>query len=178
MSNTPSYKYRDSILNNHGPTIKEWHHLFKPKIIAYIRSNNGNKEDGQEIFSTGISIVCTNISFKPEMDLPDDKFYAYLKRICLNKWMDELKRRNRITELNDREANSRDPLAEILKAESLQDFMSKFRQLGKNCQDLLWKTHVEEMRDRALAEIFGWTEAFVRVKRSRCNKYLKKLMDK
>lgn len=173
MPTDNTYNYKNGIQGNNRKVLQELIHQFRPKIIAYLKTKGARKEDGEDYFFIGLETVVEKIIKNPAFLLPDNKFYAYLKRVCHNKWVDFLKKGGNNYSLEE--------IPELLADEFpfqeedlvLKEFITKFNQLGEDCKDVLWYFIIHKMKDKEIANLKKYTVDFVRQKRRRCREKLK-----
>ncbi len=74
----------------------------KNKIIQFVKRNNGNLEDGQDMFHEGIIVLDRNIrqdKFKQESSVQ-----GYLFSICRFLWMNQIRKKSKMTYTEDNNA--------------------------------------------------------------------------
>jgi RNA polymerase sigma factor (sigma-70 family) len=146
------------------------------KVVAYVRNNSGNEQDGQDMFHEGIIVMDRNIregKFRGESSLA-----GYLYSICRFLWMNQVRKQGR-TDLRDDNSTMDQPEMENPESLSVQEEKKKvlnnvLQQLGDRCQKILelWKLSYSMQE---IAEKMGFSSAAMATK----NKYKchKKLMD-
>ncbi len=163
--------YIEALLTNDSRVLSKLYEKFSHKIVAYVRKNNGNADDAQDIIQE--TLVTIYNQAKEKKFILTCPFDAYFYLLCKRRWLNELKKRgnNRVTILED-EASIKDEHeqqveeTEIFEQQS-QLFESKFKELGVKCQELLKATFkIKSMEE--VAEFLGVTYGYARKKKSQC----------
>jgi RNA polymerase sigma factor (sigma-70 family) len=163
--------YIEALLKNDSRVLSQLYEKFSHKIVAYVRNNNGNTDDAQDIIQE--TLVTIYHQAKEKNFILTCPFDAYFYLLCKRRWLNELKKRgnNRVTILED-EASIKDEHeqqveeTEIFEQQS-QLFESKFKELGAKCQELLKATFkIKSMEE--VAEFLGVTYGYARKKKSQC----------
>ncbi len=125
-----------SILNEvyqeHAPSIRSW-----------VIKNNGHEEDAQDVFQEAIIALhqkANDLAFVLTCPLG-----ALIFRICRNKWLNQLRKKNRETEVRNweeeryRDESSLVPTLEAIEEEQIRQrrLDTGFQQLSELCQQLL-----------------------------------------
>jgi RNA polymerase sigma factor (sigma-70 family) len=173
-------RYIDALLTNDRRVIREIYKKFSDRIAGYVRSNNGNAKDAQDVFQEGlIAIYQRARGGNFTLTCP---FEAYLYLVCRGKWLNELKRRQRQEVTNSTAEGYKGeteaaPLADATLREQARDelFDAKFRELSDRCRELLrisWTgVGMEEVANR-MAISYG----YARKKKSECTARLIELI--
>ena len=163
--------YIEALLKNDSRVLSKLYEKFSHKIVAYVRKNNGNADDAQDIIQE--TLVTIYHQAKEKNFILTCPFDAYFYLLCKRRWLNELKKRgnNRVTILED-EASIKDEHeqqveeTEVFEQQS-QLFESKFKELGAKCQELLKATFkIKSMEE--VAEFLGVTYGYARKKKSQC----------
>ncbi len=94
MSQHPDYRYIKGLLENDCKILKEAYIAFRPRAIDLVKKMGGNEEDGKDIFQKGLMAVLQNASKEGfELTCP---FWGYMKRICHNLWIDEIRKKGNL----------------------------------------------------------------------------------
>jgi len=163
--------YIEALLKNDSRVLSNIYEKFSHKIISYVRKNNGNSDDAQDIIQE--TLVTIYHQAKEKNFMLTCPFDAYFYLLCKRRWLNELKKRgnNRVTILDDdtsitEEQEQQVEETEIFEKQS-QLFESKFKELGGKCQELL-KTTFKIKSMEKVAEILGVTYGYARKKKSQC----------
>jgi len=172
-------KYIEGLQQNNSFIIQTIYDKFVPKVINYIKNNNGNLNQAQDVIQE-ILIVIYNQANEKKLQLTCP-FDAYFFLLCKRKWLNELKKYSlKEVTIND-EVLSKDDDAEQLAfetsifAEKQVLFNEMFQKLGNACKDLLKSTFkIKSMEE--VASILGVSYAYARKKKSQCIGKLTKLV--
>ncbi len=172
-------KYIEGLQQNNSFIIQTIYDKFVPKVINYIKNNNGNLNQAQDVIQE-ILIVIYNQANEKKLQLTCP-FDAYFFLLCKRKWLNELKKSSlKEVTIND-EVLSKDDDAEQLAfetsifAEKQVLFNEMFQKLGNACKDLL-KTTFKIKSMEEVASILGVSYAYARKKKSQCIGKLTKLV--
>lgn len=177
--NHEDQKYVDGLLQNNSFIIQAIYDKFVPKAINYIKNNNGDLDQAQDVIQD-ILIVIYNQANEKKLQLTCP-FDAYFFLLCKRKWLNELKKSSlKEVTIND-EVLSKDDDAEQLAfetsifAEKQVLFNEMFQKLGNTCKDLLKATFkIKSMEE--VASTLGVSYAYARKKKSQCIGKLTKLV--
>lgn len=164
-------KYIDGLLQNNAFIIEAIYDKFAPKVINYIKQNNGDSDQAQDIIQEVIITIYNQANLKQlELTCPFD---AYFFLLCKRKWLNELKK------TSNKEVTIKEEV--LYKSDDAQDlafetdvfgekqalFTEMFNKLGTACKDLLTATFkIKSMEE--VAESLGVTYAYARKKKSLC----------
>jgi RNA polymerase sigma factor (sigma-70 family) len=172
-------EYLQGIRHNDPVIIECIFDEYEPRIIHFIRNNNGDRKDAEDVFIHALEVIfikCKDKEFKLTCS-----FYTFLYSIVRNQWLRELKKRkkrNEVTIENEEVLNIREaqvPDVEGTERELL--YREKFAQLGKDCRKILDMFLNDGKRMGEIAKIMGYkSEGFARQKKHRCKTKLIKLI--
>jgi len=157
-------------------------HLFTtnfPWLLQYIRQNSGNASDAEDIFQESLYAAWINLRegrFAGNMD----QFNAYFRRICQNKWINQLNSAHRArTSYRDDFTGIEPAQDEDFAAEKSNDegkLLGKcFNELGEKCKKILGLFYYKKEPMSKIAEITGDTEDSIKTIKYRCMQRLRKL---
>jgi RNA polymerase sigma factor (sigma-70 family) len=163
--------YIEALLKNDSKVLSKLYEKFSHKIVAYVRKNNGNVDDAQDIIQE--TLVTIYHQAKEKNFILTCPFDAYFYLLCKRRWLNELKKRgnNRVTILEDEASIKDEHKQEVEETELFEQqsllFESKFKELGAKCQELLKATFkIKSMEE--VAEFLGVTYGYARKKKSQC----------
>ncbi|WP_298365271.1 sigma-70 family RNA polymerase sigma factor [uncultured Lutibacter sp.] len=163
--------YIEALLKNDSRVLSKLYERFSHKIVAYVRNNNGNADDAQDIIQE--TLVTIYHQAKEKNFILTCPFDAYFYLLCKRRWLNELKKRgnNRVTILEDEASIKDEHLEQVEETEIFEQqsqlFESKFKELGQKCQELLKATFkIKKMEE--VAELLGVTYGYARKKKSQC----------
>lgn len=163
--------YIEALLKNDSRVLSKIYENFSHKIVAYVKKNNGNADDAQDIIQE--TLVTIFHQAKEKNFILTCPFDAYFYLLCKRRWLNELKKRgnNRVTILEDNTSITVEQEQQVEETELFEQqhqlFELKFKELGKKCQELL-KTSFKIKSMEKVAEILGVTYGYARKKKSQC----------
>ncbi|MDH7445458.1 RNA polymerase sigma factor [Aquimarina sp. 2201CG14-23] len=174
MGNTKMHadqKYIEALLTNDTIVLKEVYEKFAPKVVGYIKKNNGDESRAQDIIQeTLITIYKQAKEKKLTLTCPFD---AYFFLLCKRKWLNELKKtatkevtiNEAIVSIDDESERYAD---ETLVFEARNKLFAEiFDQLGKACKELLKATFTIKSMEEVASKL-GQSYGYVRKKKSLC----------
>ncbi|OBX23717.1 MULTISPECIES: RNA polymerase sigma factor [Bizionia] len=172
-------KYIEGLVQNNPFIIQSIYDTFAPKIINYIKLNNGNEANAKDVIQETI-ITIYNQAIEKDLKLTCP-FDAYFFLLCKRKWLNQLKKTGHKEVTINEEVLSKDDDAQELTFETTlfeqqhELFTVMFQKLGKGCKDLLKATFkIKSMEE--VAESLGVTYAYARKKKSLCIGKLTKMV--
>ena len=163
---------------NRSATKKLYQQLFRPCSYP-VFSDNGDVEDAKEVFQE--AFVSLLVKLKDPTFKVKSNLQGYLKQACFNIWVKKKRERRKENPLDTTEMDVPDDQDDLqLKEAREEQFEQMYKCLSKSsedCQKLLRLFFYEKKRDKEIAEIMNYGVSFVRNKRQRCIKALRKCMD-
>ena len=169
---------QDELLNRiregEAQAIKDLYKSTFGYCASFVLKNKGTREDAEEFFQRAIIVLIE--------ELEDENFTirhnlkSFLYAITRNQWLNELKRKGKLTGIIDEEGKLL-PLAsedekEITEKKEKESQFQQLYEVMKNaseeCQKLLKLTFFEKKSDKDIAPILNYSLDFVRNKRRRC----------
>ena len=172
-------KYVDGLVANNSFIIQAIYDKFAPKVVNYIKQNNGNEHSAKDIIQeTIITIYNQGSQKKLQLTCPFD---AYFFLLCKRKWLNHLKKNNKNQVTINEEVLSKNDDAQELSFET-SDFENKqalfnqmFQKLGTACKELLEATFKTKSMEE-VAKSLDISYAYARKKKSLCIGQLTKLV--
>lgn len=172
-------KFIEGLLANNTFIIEAIYNKFAPKIINYIKNNNGDEDSAKDIIQE-VLITIYNQAKQKNLKLTCP-FDAYFYLLCKRKWLNELKKiTNKEVTINEEVLSKNDSALELADETAIFEdkqslFNTMFQQLGTACKDLLKATFkIKSMEE--VAKNLGVTYAYARKKKSLCIGKLTKLV--
>lgn len=163
-------KYIEALVNGDEQLIKEIYKKWALPCLKYVKKNNGNKADAEDVFQD--ALVAIVLKAKAKNLVLTVPFGAYLYRVYRNKWIDKLRERpieqltNVVTERYiDMEMESKQLQYRIYK--------DCFDKLGKACKELLGARLIGKSGNQIAKEL-GLTRNNVNQKMLVCREQLRK----
>ena len=167
----PDHIYIEALLKNDSRILSEIYAKYSPKIVSFIRKNNGNYDDAQDIIQE--TLVTIYHQAKEKNFILTCPFDAYFYLLCKRRWLNKLKKRGtkRVTILEDNTSITEEQEQEVEETELFEKqhqlFEAKFKELGEKCQELL-KASFKIKSMEKVAEFLGITYGYARKKKSQC----------
>ncbi|MEX0275305.1 MAG: RNA polymerase sigma factor [Flavobacteriaceae bacterium] len=164
-------KYVDGLLQNNPFVIQSIYDLYAPKVINYIKRNNGDLANAQDVIQeTLITIYNQAKTENLQLTCPFD---AYFFLLCKRKWLNQLKKASKkeVT-INEEmvykdEGGTEQVFETSLFEQQYNLFEEMFQKLGKSCKDVLRTSFKVKTMDE-VAKILGVSYAYARKKKSLC----------
>lgn len=172
------HKYIAALLNNDSLVLTELYTNFSGKVISFIKKNRGTETQANDIIQEALIAIFHQAK---EKDLVlTCPFDAYFFLICKRKWLNELKKNKKEVTILEENVSISDEQEEIALEHEVYEkrnalFMSKFKLLGKKCQDLL-KASFKLKNLEEVAKQLGVSYGYVRRRKSLCTGELTKLI--
>ena len=149
---------------------------FYSNINFFIKKNNGDEDDANDIFQEAIIIIYRKL--KGNELIVDCSFDTYLYSVCRFLWLKELEKRKIEKEniQDNHEFNNEiyDDALEIIidKNERYKLYQKHFALLGKDCQKIL-RLYFEKVPLQNIADIMGFkSEKYAKKRKFSCKEYL------
>lgn len=93
--------YLEGLKTANRDVIHNIYQTFLPDITKWVITNSGSEQDGFDIFQESLEAILLVISDKDwNTEMP---FGAYFFRVCRNKWIDQLRKKNKEQEVRTTE---------------------------------------------------------------------------
>jgi RNA polymerase sigma factor (sigma-70 family) len=149
------------------------------KIRKYILSNNGSREDANDIFQDAVVILFNQIinnKYKSDLDID-----GFLFSVSRNLWIDKVRREKRMLnkdftiETNHTDFN--DQLKDLIVKEKSAALRTVFEKLDEKCRKILHYTIYEKLSMKEISVKMGYSnENVAKSNHYRCKTYLAKLV--
>jgi RNA polymerase sigma factor (sigma-70 family) len=150
--------------------------LYFKGVAHYVLQNRGTLEDARDLFQEML-VAYLKILRSGEVVRDERK---YLNGMARNMWMNVLNAHARSP--IDHHATETLPATAVLEdpqVPSLADLVvRKMEEIGEDCRKLLFEGFYMRRTNGELAQLMGYTEQFVKVKKHRCLQGLKRLVER
>ncbi len=173
----PDQKYIDAFIDDDATLLKEVYQKYF-SVKAMVMKNNGSEADARDLFQDALySIMYRAKTRGYTLTCPFDSF---LKLVCKRKWLNELRKRNRVGMVrtfdvegyNDMGEDSIKQAERFMIAEERNALLKeKLAEIGESCRKLLLLCWSELSLDE-VAEKLEITYGYLCVKRFKCIKRL------
>jgi RNA polymerase sigma factor (sigma-70 family) len=171
-------KYIEGLLKNNSFIIQTIYDKFAPKVINYIKQNNGSVDQAKDVIQETLITIYNQAKEKNlQITCPFD---AYFFLLCKRKWLNVLKKNAKEVTINETVLSKGDDAQELALETSLFGekqalFNTMFEKLGKACKELIKATFKIKSMEK-VAESLGVSYAYARKKKSLCIGKLTKLV--
>jgi RNA polymerase sigma factor (sigma-70 family) len=165
---------------NHNEAIR---HLYRTQFsitTAYIKQNNGNEEDAEDIFQELILVFIELV--KKDKFRGESSISTFLYALTRNIWLNELKKRGR-SKLRDetfekgKETINTDISHYIASREIKTQLAQLVESLGETCKKILLAFYFENLAIREILKTLDYeNEQVVRNKKYKCLKQLEQMI--
>ena len=152
----------------------------KNQIVAFVKKNNGNREDGIDVYHEGI--IALDLNIRKDKYEQKGKLKAYLFSTCRFIWLNKLKKNQRMVYTSENfqlDQVAKHTPESLVMAEEQKDVIKKMLSgLGEKCQKILelWKLSYSMVE---IADQVGLKNPDVaRKQRYNCYQKLLQLVDK
>jgi RNA polymerase sigma factor (sigma-70 family) len=166
----------NGILRNDTIVLQSIYKNYYSKINFFIKKNNGDDDDANDIFQEAIIIIYRKL--KANDLILDCTFETYLYSVCRFLWLKQLERRKLEKEkIKDNHEFNEDIYDDNLeKVVDLNDryrlFQKHFANLGKDCQKVL-QLYFDKVPLKSIAQIMGFkSEKYAKKRKFKCKEYL------
>ena len=121
-------------------------------IIKYIVSNQGNKQDAEDIFQEALAFFCEKVV--SENLKPTSTINTYLYGVSKNLWRNQLRKKR--PDYTDKTIDVEDEIIEQ-DHDSLKDAEKAISNLGKKCIELLQLFYFQSMKMDEIAQNLGFS---------------------
>ncbi len=168
------FDYVEGIVKGDDTVIKYIYKSFFTSIFNFIKLNNGNKEDAEDIFQEAIIIIYKK-AITGNFQLTSS-FHTYLYAVCRNLWLKQLKKRSvgeKGLEDTEHYVAITDDLEEIIQhREKFVLFREKFEALGEDCKKVL-RMFFERRSMQEICDEMGYSSVqYAKKRKFNCKEHL------
>ena len=143
-----------------------------------VLKNKGSEDDARDVFQEAVFSLINRLQ---EQDVEIKNLDAYLYNSCKFIWYGQLRKNGKVSlveSFND-DIEEEDGLQDKEEKEKMRSALYQgLNKIGEDCRRLIELTFFEKYSDSEIAPIFGYQVKFVRTKRYRCIKMLKRIIGK
>ncbi|MEO0727973.1 MAG: sigma-70 family RNA polymerase sigma factor [Bacteroidota bacterium] len=167
----PDQQYVDGLANNNRQIISSIYEQFLPMIVAYVKQNRGNRQDAEDLFAETLEIL--NLQARDGLQIRQS-FAAYCKLICQRRWINKLKRNQRISLELEEQAEPVEDAEVVAKMEAYERkllYRRHFSYLAERCRQILglqWAGN----NLKEVAEALQLNHSYVRRQAQKCKNTL------
>lgn len=164
--------YIQYLKENNSKGIQLIYNKYAKQIVTLIKQNNGSEDDGYDIFQESL-VDIYHMALEKNFELTTN-FGSFLNLVCKRKWLNVLKKNQRIPVTNSELAvlyvedeSTKDWEDMLEKVDKENIVLSLLHTLGESCQQIIKRCLVEKHQEK-IAESMGITYAYLRKKKSEC----------
>ncbi len=160
--------------------VKELYAMAYAYCASFVLKNQGTEEDAEDLFQRSMLIFLEKLQDKNFEIKYNIKSFLYA--IVRNQWLKELKNRHIIISLVNEEGkeiiilDEDDLESEKEKESDFQKIAMALETVSPECRKLIELTFLEQKKDKEIAPLMNYSHEFVRNKRSRCIRHIKKIL--
>ena len=168
----------DAIRNNNETALGYLYQANIKMIIKLVGENNGTQEDAVEILQDTLVLFWEKV-VKGDLNLTS-KISTYLYAVAKNKWLQELNRRKKLTDINsihNNPGNDRSVMERLEEEETNEIVRICLNQLKPLCRKILVLYYYHERNMREIKDITGLAnEDVAKAKKYQCKKELENML--
>ncbi|MBK9017901.1 MAG: sigma-70 family RNA polymerase sigma factor [Saprospiraceae bacterium] len=130
---------------------------YRPRVVKQVCAQGGSEEEAKDIFQEALVAIYRKTQ-QSEFQLTSS-FYTFLYAICHNHWLKKCREKKRHNEvrLEDHGVSMTAEATETFEqSERYQLYISKFKQLGEECQKVLRLSIIEEKSPDEIIAMLGF----------------------
>ncbi|MCK9617335.1 MAG: sigma-70 family RNA polymerase sigma factor [Lentimicrobiaceae bacterium] len=181
MDKENDVKLIEGLRERNNKTISDIYKNYFPPIKQYILVNGGSANDAEDIFQEAVVIIYTKLT--RECFTLTSSFFTYLYSICKHLWLQELWKRNKVSQAvydnkelfdyNSLPIETENIMASI-EIERNAMIQKHFLLLGKDCQKILLMSANNMTPGQITEEMHYVSEEYARLRKFKCKEILKK----
>lgn len=176
MTDYTNLELLNGILRNDTIVLQFIYKNFYSKINFFIKKNNGDDDDANDIFQEAIIIIYRKL--KANELVLDCTFETYLYSICRFLWLKQLEKR-KIEKENIKDNHEFNDEIYDDNLERVSDLNERYRlyqkhfaNLGKDCQKIL-QLYFDKVPLKTIAQMMGFkSEKYAKKRKFSCKEYL------
>lgn len=165
----------EGIYNRDSRVVKHIMDLVWQPVKEYVLANSGDKQEAMNLIQEGILSIYSRQE-KPQLSC---SFTTYFYSICKNMWLNELRRKKKVSEVVmefDSMIQENEIAEKQLYEKRRQLYLRYFSQVGKVCQDVLRLMSKGFSNEDITVELAFSSVQYTKNRKSTCNKRLIELI--
>jgi len=143
MNRHDDHRYLVALRKGDGRILEDLYSFYAPQVLSWVTTNSGTSADAKDVFQEALLALHTK-ACDPTFEL-NYPIGGLIMQICKNKWIDQLRKQKKETEVRNIEKIRYDsnqewaPIYEAIEEEENQQkiLQSSFESLSELCQSLL-----------------------------------------
>ena len=177
--------YKDKLIllaavrNRENAALEYLYREYYTMICSYVIKNNGSEDDARDIFQEVLLILYKKLNEDLHFVL-NVEISTYLYAIAQNLWRSNLRKKNSKMEIDELN-NLSDSIEDINNQEELVETEKKYdtvanvlKSMKKECREIIEAAFYKRLSAADIAQLMGYTESFVKVKKFNALKNLEK----
>lgn len=163
-----------ALRNGKDDALKHVYVQYWPMIARFVQLNSGRKDDAEELFQE--AIIAFYEKLRDEQFVLTCSVKTYIYSICRNKWLTQLRERNKIQDVGEYIHTLPEPTEDEHEFPEDARIQEAIRQLGEPCHSLLVGFYYQKRSMEQLAAQMSYASANVaKQQKFRCLEQLKKV---
>ena len=168
-----------AIRNSDNAAFEHLYRAYYIMVANYVKKNQGTEDDARDIFQEVVFIFYKKLRGDPNFELTVE-IGTYLYAIAQNLWLSNLRKNNKVTMMDDENALSDsivdvDAMDEHLEMEKKHNHVAEvLKSMKVECRNIIEASFYKKLSGSEIAQLLGYTESFVKVKKFRCLEELRK----
>jgi RNA polymerase sigma factor (sigma-70 family) len=176
----PDQDFIERIKANDRTVLGEIFIRFERMVHHYITSHGGGKVDAEDILQESVIVLWQKVN-SGNFELTS-KMSTFIMGVAKNKWMAELRKRNRISGQEipyNLPANNPTTLDKVIASEKMEILRSAFELIQPICKKILLLFYFEEKCLEEIAKTLNFANSdVVKSKKYQCKKLLEEVLKK
>ena len=170
-----------AIRNSDNAAFEHLYRAYYIMVANYVKKNQGTEDDARDIFQEVVFIFYKKLRGDPSFELTVE-IGTYLYAIAQNLWLTNLRKKNKVTMMDDENALSDsiedvDAMDEHLEIEKKHNHIADaLKSMKEECRNIIEAAFYKKLLGSEIAQLLGYSESFVKVKKFRCLEELRKKM--
>ena len=167
------------IRNSDNAAFEHLYRAYYIMVANYVKKNQGTEDDARDIFQEVLFIFYKKLRGDPSFELTVE-IGTYLYAIAQNLWLTNLRKKNKVIIMEDEIALSDsmmdvDAIEEHLEIEKKHNHVAEaLKTMKEECRNVIEASFYKKLSGSEIAQLLGYTESFVKVKKFRCLEELRK----
>lgn len=144
-------KLIDLLLNKKENIALRHLYAYQKPVIQYIKKNQGNQQDAEDIFQEALAFFCEKII--GENFRPTSSINTYIYGVCKNLWRNQMRKKR--LDLADEFTDIEDEIP-FDESDRLNQAQQALNSLGKKCIELLELFYIQSYKMDEIAQQLGF----------------------